>query len=407
MLKSWKFLALVGSVAAGVLLLPATPARTADHRDGPTVQEDPAADPLDVFVFRNPNNGNTVLALTVAPLLVAGPPQIPFSPTCLYQFKIDNTGDNVEDLVIQATFSKVPAIPFGAAGVPAPAQTVRVVGPGRPTLKGVTNKLLDARRTRTFTGPANGSIIDGVEGMRAFAGQRDDPFFVDLIFALGVVNGRLIGRAPGLDTIGGFNCLALIVEVPPDLLRGPTGDVIKVWGTTSRAAQRGEAVPGKTLPLSDADYFTGPVPKGNFVQFDATGLPVINTVFIPAPLKEAFNRTTPADMRGRYRTPAVARVTQILENISGLLAGGATPAGQAAAATDIVLPDVATFNVTSDAGFLNGRRPQDDVVTTLLQVLTNNPGVTDGVEANDKAFLGDFPFLATPHAAAAAVPGRN
>ena len=40
-------------------------------------------------------------------------------------------------------------------------------------------------------------------------------------------------------------------------------------------------------------------------------------------------------------------------------------------------------------------------------VLTAGPGVTDGVEANDKAFLNDFPFLAAPHAASAVVPGRN
>ncbi len=187
----------------------------------------------------------------------------------------------------------------------------------------------------------------------------------------------------------------------------PNSCIAPVWGTTARASERHETTPGRDLSLTDADYFTGPRPTGNFVQIDQTGLPVVNTVFIPSPLKEAFNRTSPADMRGRFRTAAVTRVTEILTNISGLLAGGATPAGQAAAATDIVLPDVATFNVTSDAGFLNGRRPQDDVVTTLLQVLTNNPGVTDGVEANDKAFLNDFPFLAAPHAASTAVPGRN
>ncbi len=65
----WKLFSLVGLAALGTLLVPATPARTADHRDGPTIIEDPAADILDVYVFRNQNNGNTVLAMTVAPFL--------------------------------------------------------------------------------------------------------------------------------------------------------------------------------------------------------------------------------------------------------------------------------------------------------------------------------------------------
>src|SRR5262245_65774792 len=76
------------------------PGQAADHHDAPSITEDPRADLADMFSFVNPNNGNIVLAMTVNPFSVPGEIGIAFSSNVLYRFNIDNTGDNVEDLVI-------------------------------------------------------------------------------------------------------------------------------------------------------------------------------------------------------------------------------------------------------------------------------------------------------------------
>src|SRR5687768_2031577 len=116
-----------------VAIMLVSPAHMADHRDAPSIAEDGRADLLDVFGFVNPNNGNIVFAATVNPFSIGGAIQVAFGPDVLYEFKIDNTGDNVEDLVIQATFSPT---------VPGP-QTVTVRGPVKPRLKGTTSLVVD------------------------------------------------------------------------------------------------------------------------------------------------------------------------------------------------------------------------------------------------------------------------
>ncbi|HTE21156.1 MAG TPA: DUF4331 family protein [Armatimonadota bacterium] len=401
-MKHWT-LKLFGLLAAlGMMVITTTPAQPADHRDAPGIQEDPTADLLDAFIFRNPNNGNVVMAVTINPFLVAGVVQIPFSPDVLYQFKIDNTGDYVEDKVVQIVFDQVPTIPFGPLANPAPAQQFRVIGPGSPSPKfrGAVNHVLNFSRNPTFTGPANGTTVGGPNGIRAWVGMRDDPFFLDFIWVLGIVNGRPLSRPPGLDTIAGLNCSVMVVEVPAAMLRGSNGDTVFFWATSSRGkiTKRVPAPTRATFP-TNIPFFRGDTSRTPFVQVERNGFPVINTVLIPTPLKDAFNRSIPSKDPERFRAPAVTRVTQIL-------GGNAT---QAAHVVDFLLPDAMPFNLSSNAGFPNGRRPEDDVIDTALQVLTGNPAITDNVQSNDRTppVLPDFPFFAPPHTASEPVPGRN
>src|SRR6478672_8473538 len=114
----------VGTVGVVAVLAFALPGGTADHRDAPGVNEDPRADINDIYAFINPNSGNVVLAMTVNPFQIGGAPGIAFGQDVLYEFKIDNTGDDVEDLVVQTTFTAV---------VPAPGvQQFNVRGPAKP-----------------------------------------------------------------------------------------------------------------------------------------------------------------------------------------------------------------------------------------------------------------------------------
>src|ERR1051326_8451536 len=90
----------VGILLTAMALLGAIgPTRAADHRDSPRVDADGRADINDVYAFVNPNNGNVVLAMTVNPFTVPGAPGVGFGTGVLYQFKIDNDGDAVEELV--------------------------------------------------------------------------------------------------------------------------------------------------------------------------------------------------------------------------------------------------------------------------------------------------------------------
>ena len=72
-------------VAFAIAALLAIPARTADHRDAPGVNEDPRADINDIYAFVNPNSGNVVLAMTVNPFQIGGAPGIAFGADVLYR----------------------------------------------------------------------------------------------------------------------------------------------------------------------------------------------------------------------------------------------------------------------------------------------------------------------------------
>jgi hypothetical protein len=362
------------------LLKPSSPLNAADHRDAPAIAEDGRADILDVYAFVNPNNSNVVLALTVNPFTIGGALQVAFSPEATYDFKIDNTGDYKEDLVIRGSFSPT---------VPGPQMlTVTALPEGKDKPAG-HKKGMDR-----FSGPADGSVIAGPEGVRAFAGLRDDPFFIDLIWVLRLIGaqpgGPITNRVGGIDFFAGLNASVLAVEVPPAMLRGETGDRIRVWASTSR-----EDKLNRSAKTSKADKTSG-----RLTQVDRTGLPVINTVLIPPPLKDAFNRTQPKDDARLFRTTAAA-------SLFALNADQAYSEAVAAA----LLPDVLTLDVTkTDSfvnGFFNGRRPETDVIDAVLSVATKGAVPTDNVSANDLPFLGDFPFFAPPHAASEPIPGRN
>lgn len=121
-------------------------------------------------------------------------------------------------------------------------------------------------------------------------------------------------------------------------------------------------------------------------QVDRFGLPAIATVFIPSAQKDAYNQAAPADDRATYSDEVVAVLTAF---------GHPAPAALAGA----LLPDIQPIDVSQPSGFLNGRRLTDDVITAELGLIFGGNAALndDHVDANDKAFLGAFPYLAAPH----------
>ena len=64
---------------------------------------------------------------------------------------------------------------------------------------------------------------------------------------------------------------------------------------------------------------------------------------------------------------------------------------------NVLLPDELTVKLGDAAGFLNGRRPADDVIDAEFGLLTNGAVHSDGVNANDHAFPTSFPYMARPN----------
>jgi hypothetical protein len=130
---------------------------------------------------------------------------------------------------------------------------------------------------------------------------------------------------------------------------------------------------------------SGPDLNAMYAQVDRFGLPAIATVFIPSAQKDAYNQAVPAGDSATYTDEVVAVLTAF---------GHPNPPALAAA----LLPDILPIDVSTASGFLNGRRLQDDVITAELGLIfgSNASLNDDHVDANDKAFLSTFPYLAAP-----------
>ena len=197
-------------------------------------------DLTDVFIFPSPNNpNNVVLAMCVSPLIPAGGAAgRQFDNDVLYQFKIDNSGDNVEDLVIQAKFEGTGS-----------SQTVSIAGPKAPEMSGTQSTFRDPYST----GGSVGTSFSPTSGMTVFAGPREDPFFFDLEQFFTIfpdratpITGTVIAnpnapqattwRAAGVakDFLKDLNVLSIVVELPKSRLRGTVNGKIGVWCTTSK-----------------------------------------------------------------------------------------------------------------------------------------------------------------------------
>jgi len=210
-----------------------------DHQDTPEVELSPRMDINDVYAFPGASADRIVLVLTTSsPITPAQSASASFDPHLLYQLKIDNTGDGVEDRVLQFTFTGTGA-----------NQQIQVRGPVAPAAVGMINSVVDA--SPSLTGAVN-SNLGSTTGMQVFAGLRDDPFFLDLEQFFRIVPDRKPVSGPlsqlpetpsasawrpvgqAVDYLRGINTLAIVVELPVSMLTAGGQPKIGVWGTISR-----------------------------------------------------------------------------------------------------------------------------------------------------------------------------
>jgi hypothetical protein len=227
--------------------------------------------------------------------------------------------------------------------------------------------------------------------MSFFAGITDDPFFFDVpafnrfvgSVLAGSPDGSLLSR--GRDTFAGYNVQMITLSVPASLLTGSAGNVVGVSATTLRKRN--------TVRSPKKDPKSG----GAYVAIDRMGIPAVNTALVPFPRKDEYNRaTTVDDAAGKFATDIVATLHALGTDDAhvGILASVAVSHG------DMLRLDTSIPNTgaNAQAAFPNGRRPADDVIDTLLFLITNETLTTgDHVNANDVPFRTQFPFFAAPH----------
>src|SRR5215472_8947664 len=371
---------LAGMITLGVPVLNA-----ADHRDAPGVDGAGEGDITDVFSFLDPNDSHfMVLAMGVNPFAVPGAsPTYRFSPEYLYQFKIDRSGTYVEDLVFQIRFENTPTGQKAFVGVGSPGPAV-----------GAVNQILISPNS-SVNGDV-GRMFGNSSSIQVFTGLRDDPFVFDLaqfnrilageqdVFRdiptspIGHLRGRPVRSdgTSGVDAFGGFNASYIVIEFPVGWLGA--SKIINVWATVS-------------APSGELNGYT---------QFERMGQPAFNTVFIPKPMKDAFNQGVPSQDVQRWSgfVPDALTTTDndgtgnTISARAGLLTAlglGTPPVGAplllpatfANTSKDLLrialLPDVLRLDLSRDPndlaigafGVTNGRRLGDDVIDIELRLL--------------------------------------
>jgi hypothetical protein len=325
-----------------------------------------------------------------------------FDHDVLFRFNIENTGDATPDKFILVNFDEQTS-----RSLPQTAHIAvsRKEQPAKDRESDDDDN--EPSRSLSFTAPttvssatsptASAPVVttDAASGISFFAGLTDDPFFFD-IPAFNRFVGSVLGGSPnvsllsrGRDTFAGYNVQMIALSVPAALLKGSAGNVIGVSATTLRRST--------TLRLDKRD----PRNAGDFVAVDRMGVPAINTVLVPFPRKNEYNRATAKqDAAGKFSTDIVGTLTALGTDAAhiGILASVAVTKG------DMLRLDTALANTgaqggnNSGAGFPNGRRPSDDVIDTILFLVTNEGLTTgDNVNANDVTFRNAFPFFAPSH----------
>jgi len=403
--------ALVTALVVAVFLTQAAPrtAAAADHLDAPGITPPPGGDGIgtdltDIYAFQSKTDAKkTVLILNVNGLaspagIGNGPgpdrafasalPKVKGDAAVTYNFRIDSNGDATADTTIRVAFGK--AKKDGSQKL-----EVNVLDG-----KGKGRKDSVELRGRS-TGFGEEPVINEERGIKAFAGRRDDPFFFDLLGFINILDflgdpagdrslvlcGGDPNGHPERDTFLGQNVSSIVLEVPSKLLMDHGNPNIGVWATTN---------------VGDD-------------QIDRMGRPAINTVFIPnnpfppdrvadgkASKKTTFNHGDPSTDVATWNGEVVDTLNflfSINDPATGL--GGtddpSDDAAKIAGLAGVLLPDILTVDVSSPAGFLNGRQPANDVIDAELGLITEGAVTTDCVGSNDVAFPSTFPYLAAPH----------
>ncbi len=368
-----KTLTLASGIALLTFNLSVGMIKAADHGDAPFASVGRSEDIGDIYAFLDPNdNDRLVLVLTTQGFIVPGEAVnfSVFDHQLSYGINFETTGDATPDQRIRIRFSRK-----RDAGSNPQTATIRLPN-------GASFTALTTVSDLSGTSPTPVITDDPATGVRFFAGEIDDPFFFDIPGFNRFVASVLAGSADpsqlqrGRDTFAGYNTLGIALSLPVSLFGTVTNNEIGISARTVRVdTQR---------------------------QIDREGIPAVNVALVPFPRKDAYNRaSTEDDANGVFASDIIGTLQALGTNQDGinLLAQLAVTRG------DFLRLGLDVQNLGPDggvnpgAGFPdNGRRLGDDVIDTILNVVTNGAITTgDNVNSNERNLRDAFPFVARTH----------
>ena len=464
--------------------LSALPVQAASHREAPLIANDPTADITDFYAFRSWVDSNKVVfIMNVIPAQEpsSGPNYFNFSDDVVYAIHVDTNGDgNADDVNYEFRFtteirSPFDDLPVAYAGVDQ-SPNPQTLPPPITALNGTGSEGLGLRQSYTVTKvTTGGSTLLGTgtmfavpsnvgprtmpdyealaakdiyalnNGGRAFAGQRDETFYIDLGATFDTLNFRRTppilhpaedaaeGRNPfGNDMFSGFNVSSIAVEVPIADLGVSLSATIGAYASTSRS---GTQVARMANPLvNELIIGTGQKDAWNAAEpeNEATFVGFYTTSRLAAVINLAYGTSFPVTGRTDLVNALLKYPSQSQTgNCSGNSCSELLRLPLGTPPTEPANQKRLTVLAGDSAGWPNGRRPNDDVTDIALRVVAGAllgpvPNLGDGVNFNIRApgagvsdgpgygsvpgnhldttangIAAEFPFLPTPH------DGRN
>jgi hypothetical protein len=445
------------------------------HREAPEISKDPVADSTDVYAFVSPDQPDTLtLIANYIPLQgpAGGPNFYSFGEDVLYEIHVDTNGDARPDISYQFRFKTKLRDPDTFLYNTGPITSLDSPNWNNRQFCTVTRVRDDKCEvlgsglacppcnigplsTPNYAALASAAVHEITGGIKVFTGQRAEGFYVDLgaVFDLADLRpfeqlhaqyglNAFTGPAPGVNATAHLNVHSIAIQVPLSQVKAAgSGSVIGVWTTASRQKAR----------VWDAvrdDY----VNSGPWHQVSRLGNPLFNEVLVGLGSKDRWNALPPSDDKrfaGRVAHPELAALLPALypgvfPHLAALVSAGTARADlEAILLTGIpsgIIPGFQNYTgpVQADllrlntaippssspsqlgilggdlAGFPNGRRVFDDVVTIELRAIAGVTVplvdksfipdaaagvVTDGLTAGSvpSGYLNSFPYLGVPY----------
>lgn len=452
--KKRSFFSFARNIAVSSLVVAASilPTMASSHGEAPLINMDRFADNTDTYAFRSTESGREGFVTLMANWIPfqepgGGPQYYRWDDTVMYEIKIDNTGDGLEDVTYQFQFATTTVNPntiLGHVAVNQDGVVSSLTDPDYNQFQTYSVRRIDrlsGRRGRIVasglrTPPSNvgpratpnyetnlgqPAIYNMSNGGRVFAGQRDEYFYIDVAGVFDTLNLRSIGPTGGLDTTQSYNVSTIAIEVPiQDVTRSraipantlASDAVIGVWATSSRRSM--QVINGDNSRSND----------GAWRQVSRLGNPLVNEVVIPLRLKDAFNSLSPVNdavaapfvldpelpklLRAVFgiTIPPAPRNDLVQIFATGIPVNAATGPNYTTFLSDgtpheylrlnVAIPPTAPANVSrlgllggDIAGFPNGRRPVDDVTDIALRAVAGGTPFTPAFNIAPNNALGD------------------
>ena len=331
----------------------ALPAQASSHREAPFITQMPKVDGTDFYLFKSYEANKAQFVTLIAnyvPLQDAygGPNYFMMDPAAVYEIKIDNNGDSVEDLTYQFKFNNVNKdAKFNGVSIP-----LVVSGPGIANLDDVNANVRESytlslittkkgagikpgsrssffrkvkenlnapsqlKQAITQVGTNSATFLEPLDNIgnktipdyaayaakhvysvnipgcsvpgRVFVGQRKESFVVNLGETFDLINLNPLGAVTGeKNDLDDKNVTSLAMEVPTACLTAGSETVIGGWTTAS--------LPQTRVLNDNVNIASSSDENGALTQVSRLGMPLVNEVIIGLKDKNKFNKSQPKD----------------------------------------------------------------------------------------------------------------